>query len=373
MDVFGATVSVNQDGAAVTAVVSPFSSWLPSDAFLSDLRVQLDAGGSKQQWGGGVSFDLLGNVELKLQVKDEKVKELVGRCEEKVSRKRRLVDPVKARVGELLALLPADALDPRTRDQGEKLDAYGGRVIAAWNRRAATADPVTRVKGDDVRDGLQQALESYRTALGDCAEQGLRAARWAQVYDNGYFVRVKGAAHAFPHVDGPSVLVNGTWTRPAPNTLADCSASVHVAYFPNPIFGIWLSGGYARTRPTSQTDAFPERLSAGLDLAWNVYAEDRKDDGFQPGIAVGGYARWSRCLASAGCGESLPEYSDPLPTARVQTYGAFVDVRVSTKLQLRLAVPVDRYRLTRAPSPDGTLEVRRVVPTLSVTVASWGA
>jgi hypothetical protein len=373
MDLFGATLSVSQDGAAVTAVAAPLATTLRSDRFLSDLRVQLEAGGAKDRWGGGLGFNVLSNIPGRLNLPLPVAKAAVDSCKKKVSDRRRLTAPIEARIQDVLALLPADEPDPRQRAADESLDSHGGRVVAAWKTHAAGLSGSDRAKGDALADELLRVLEAYRTAIGDCAAKGLWAARWDQVYDNGYFVRLRGSAHLFPHVEGPAVPVDGTLTDPTPELLADYSATVNVAYFPNPIFGLWVSGAYARSRASAQAKPFPERVTAGLDAAWNVLQGDRAQDGFLPGIAIGGYVRASRCLTSKGCGQTVTEYASPVQASRIQTYGAFVDVRASAKLQVRLAVPFDHYELASpVAGSDGKKNIWRVAPTLSLTVATWG-
>jgi hypothetical protein len=65
-------------------------------------------------------------------------------------------------------------------------------------------------------------------------------------------------------------------------------------------------------------------------------------------------------------------YASPLAFDFALSSGAYVDIRFSNLLQLRLAVPTNYYALHSAPAgSSGGDNVVEVVPTIALSTAAW--
>ena len=100
-------------------------------------------------------------------------------------------------------------------------------------------------------------------------------------------------------------------------------------------------------------------------------------EGFRPGISPGMVFDATLCVGEENCEVQVSgSYTENISWSRSVAWTPFIDFRLATKLQFRLALPVQSWVLAESPAnaDPNTLgdTVIRVLPTASVTVATWG-
>jgi hypothetical protein len=399
-DAIGATLQVNTAGAAVTAVVAPIALVLKDYVpVLSDFRLQISTNSGKSQkfsaegsvgytskWS---SWDLKDN-DVTL-ANDECTKKLVSTGTDAVWKAADLLrDDLVAAENAYKARNPGakplpnplpPALDPGESTGSElatQVDQYAGKIRAAWKNWLLgpyRKDALPREKRDGNADleALTKLQSAAHEDFGDCLEKKLTKRRLTNTYHNAWSLRLSGGMSFFPFVSGPSVQdSSGTLQPPAPNLLAGWTAAGNFNFFPNDTVLIYLVGAYASARDKATRANTASRVSAGGGLALNLPTGEYDADGFRKGFALGLDIGYSSCRESAGCSEEVLGYSDSIIFHHLFVFTPFLDVRATSKLTLRISVPVTNYTLAAPPkNSDGGTHVRLLVPTLSATVASW--
>jgi hypothetical protein len=206
-------------------------------------------------------------------------------------------------------------------------------------------------------------------------ERALMAARFERAYHNRFVVGAQGGAELLPILFGPKVQdpTSMAFVDPQPERFGGYRATVHLAYFANRAFGMWLVGGVAGSRALHGVRGVNLRGGIGLDLAYQFALGTLRSDGFQPGITLGAFGRYAKCAASGGCDQDIHGYDTPVAFDSVLSAGAYLDFRMSNLVQLRLAIPTNYYPLANAPAGTlGGANIIEVLPTIAVSVASWG-
>jgi hypothetical protein len=383
LDVLGATVEASKDGAIVSGVIAPFWFLDAPKPLLSDTRVDIHGGSAILQPAGFVLSTGYSSATSKLgKLSGAQLEMAIAKCKKpNAAADDNVIIAADALAAKLTALpaLPTPPLAPLSRMQGETASAYRSRVHTAFQK----LDKGQQEQLRPYDDTLTRASNVSDDTFGDCWIKGAARARMKRAYGNAFAVRVFGGADVFPYVSGPKVAVEddampgAPATEPAkppvPHVLSSWNAGASVGFFTSRDFRVWLTGSFARARKEPSVEALSSRLGVGVDVAGNIGIGEIDADGFQPGFVVGGFATLQRCLESVGCDEVVAGYADPLKTSRITTAGAFIDVRSSTKVQLRLGLPVTVFRLASAPDPasDTSRTAWGFAPTVSLTVASW--
>ncbi|HZF49642.1 MAG TPA: hypothetical protein VE093_13380 [Polyangiaceae bacterium] len=362
LDIVAATLQVDKEGAVVKGVFAPFLFMKSPIYALSDTRVEIHGGSSAlQPWGFVLSTGYSSATSrLHRLNRDDRVS-IAKACKKKGENN--LGDAPKS----------ADALARNlgiSRTAGISDNEYFGEVYAAWDKSA----PSDRARLKPMAENLLLAANKLDDTVGDCWMKTYATKRMENAYDGALAARISFGADFFPSVEGPKVSPDGIEPKeePVPNTMAGWNVGANFGYFAHRNLRFWFSGSYAQTRSKPATDKLTSRWGLGADLAANVPVASINADGFQPGVAVGGFAAMQRCVKESECTETIFGYKDPLNLDKLYSIGGYIDIRASAKVQLRFGLPATIYILKSAPSnSDGGQIVIGVSPTISLTVANW--
>jgi hypothetical protein len=364
-----ASLSVSNESTKATVVLAPFQLLGVKTRILRDTRVEITTGIDKQlRWGAYVTLPW-STLSEPATLDAATTTSIVAGCYAYTVSER---SQIQYLVDTINRMLGARAV---VHTPGDSLNVYGGKVAAAAMQPGAPANQQALAK--ELID-LQKDLRNQKAG---CFENKLRAARTKRAveeYENEFVVGLRLGAELFPLIDEPRISdgMGGT-TDPTPESIASISANATASWFPNRLTGIWFTVGLADKRGDIKDKDADKRFGLGMRVAHNspFAGSNVGTDGFQAGFAVGIDASVSLCLEEVDtnpCGESALSYSDPVAIDKLVIAAPYLDLRASSKIQVRLSLPLQVYALSAAPAgSDGTERIIQLVPSVSLTVSGW--
>lgn len=371
LDVLGATASFNTSGTKGTLVFAPIA--LFADHYwevLSETRVELRTGfGDTQSFGGSLSlgYSTSGRLSADQWKAMQEFASSIG-CEAFAKRQAELEPKVAALKAFLLGRPSTQGCASVGSDTAT--DFRGAILVACFKDHKEHLSTDDRQKGEDlVTDYLEEAEEST-AKIEDATLAQVRSNRLEVAFKNALIFSAKAGVDTFPLVSGPEITEDdGSKHEPIPKEFNSFAATLSMAYFLNEHVGVWLTGGVEEQRPTP-TDPVSTRLVGSIEGAWNLPLGEADENGFRSGIALGVASRWSACQESGGCKEKVLGYKDSIAAEDVVAAITFLDVRLSSTVQFRLAIPLTYYRLSDDRT-DGEERIITIVPTLATSVSKW--
>lgn len=373
LDMIAASLQASQNGAVVHGVFAPFLFLDEPSPVISEMRVDVHGGSSGlQPWGFVVStgYSRASDKLWKWRPTPAQRDAFSASCAttSEVELRARIMAAV-ALAARINATAAAD--DPgRVTLQGDAKE-WPNQAHRAYQRlkNASLKSELAPLERD-----LERAVNAAGDKYGECWIKAANAARIKDAYSSGWAVRAFGGADFFPFVSGPRVAPKeGEPLQEAvPHVMAGWTAGGTAGYFPTRNTRVWLTGSYTQKRAKPTIEKTSTRWGLGADLAGNIPVGAIDSDGFQPGLAFGGFGSVQTCIDKEGCDEAVFGYADPVKAKRITVFGAFLDFRASAKVQLRVSMPVTVYSLASAPArSDGGTSIVGIAPTVSITVASW--
>lgn len=350
LDLVAANFSVSTTGTRITAAVSPFRFLDDPIPFLSQASVRLVGDSGNRTWGGALT---LGH-----NAGRERLYRPRAACREHFNRRiRAITAEVQERV---TAFQPRDVFPNDSQYLRHLIDQLPQAERARYER----------------------GLEAAQSARAECAGDDYRQFAVREAFTTAYAINVSVAANLFAIVDEPPVVdAAGAETDPTAHLLRDWSATLSAALFLSEHSAFWLSAAFSQRRPDANTAPLDGRFGLGATLASFVPFGDATDQGFRPGFAFGVGATYSLCTGTddtmgnaATCQEKFDGYPSAARISDAVQVTPFFDIRIDTKLQLRIAVVVDAFVVDQpvpmtAAGPGDVIV--RVVPTLSATTSQW--
>jgi hypothetical protein len=372
LDIVAGTLQASPSGAVVKGTIAPFLFLRRPVPVLSETRVEIHGASSElQPWGGSVSLGYSSATAL-LQLSDTEQASITSLCAQ--DNPAAYEDAIQA------AQQLAGALERATNTRigplqyGEAPNAYISRVFVAWknlNDRALADGLATQAAV------LRVVMHAADDRLGDCWIEKAAAQRMRKAYANGFSARASVGADWFPIINGPDVAeaAGEPASDPSPHSLAMWNVGASFGYFADRDTRVWLTGSFSRKRSKPVIEALDSRLGVGVDIAHNFTLGKVDAAGFAAGVGLGGFATFQKCLDDDECPESIAAYKDvvdPISASTITSLGAYVDIRSSATLQLRIGAPFTKYTLEAGTAGNASeAQIWGFAPTISLSVASW--
>lgn len=369
----GTSLSVSEDGPSARAVLAP-AAYFTHNAFLSTLRLEVNTGGDQGRYGLAASFGynprLLPDVTSAIPKVKEKCLAVPPLAERDTRYLMKLVEEGLPPPRENACLEPGDV-----NPQGA-LDSQAAALVAAQKRCAVEGTPEVESKAKEVgrfRVALESELKEIRKQVSACAENVYDEARKELAPKHPWGIHFKLGGELFPYVEGPRLKdeETGGFEAPVPSAWASVFGGLSAAYFWEKNAGLWFTGALTRSR-SANGKALGTRLGGSVEFGYNLVT-DEDEDGRLSFVSAGAFTSLSGCVSGA-CAEEVLVYEDPIQFSTHWKVGAFLDVRASQSIQVRLSIPLDSYWLS-APIKDSDerLHLLQLAPAITVTVADWSA
>lgn len=396
LDVLSATVKYESKDTFAKATLAPFALFLPKyHPFWSELRISAFSNVGKSTFGGTFTggYSSAGNRLSALEVSD--FPGIENDCRKEI--KAKLDNRKQYWLGQLTPII-----NRHGGSVSEKSDVTdrAAEDLATWEWiKDGVAGP-DLAKGSAVAEHLYELQDGGEDARTKCLGKKLVEKRMAEAYTNAWGVYGSLSTSGFAVVRGPDLqktpvctemqnpdddacFEDGTYEEVAPNRLATATGMVNFAYFPIPRLGLWVSGSYTAARSKPKLSDVSGEFTFGGVIAGLVRIGKPRDDGYLPGIGIGASYDQTYCQnrrnqktnVRTRCLTSVPFYPDGTDISmRVAVKpSVFVDLRMSTKLQVRVALPVTAiklYDLVEDAEPSSW--IIHFLPTVSASVATWG-
>lgn len=411
LDVWSLALKLDPDGTYVKATLAPFA-FFRSGTYvpvLSNLRISAFSDPSKGKFGASVTLGA-NTMSKRYRQKKDDAQASTPRCiaatssdhEEKLkklSEELKKLDSSEASekansaADELLNAikkLPREKDEILTLGELEELEDFASNLETLKEQIGYLANSLP--EDDKNRQALKNANIALNDVGVDCVAKDL-VERWmVEDYTHGVGFYVTGSVSGFAYVVGPRIqddptcegtqtpdadacVVAGgeTYSAVAPERLASASVAATFTYFPSLRFGLWVTGGYetARTKPSGNQSG---SVSGNLTLAGLAYVGEMRDDGYISGMAVGASYDVKRCVSEQACKRDLLFYEEDAPYSWIHSVSPFLDIRISSKAQVRFSVPIEYIDLSspiEGTDPAARMHALQIVPSIGVGVASW--